>query len=92
MADDQFHLSLRNYARHDTIARMYKLEEKKPDVYERALAKAALLTAYATRPGIGEAITLLRALLVKETIIGNRSAACEEVRAALAAFVGDTHA
>ncbi len=63
-----------------------------PDVYERALAKAELLTAYVSRPSIGEAITLLRALLVKETIIGNRSAACEDVRAALAAFVGDTHA
>ena len=74
---------------------MPKLEERKPDVYERALAKAELLTAYATRPDIGAAITLLRALLVERqarfTTLGHEEdAARAEAHAALAAFVGDT--
>ncbi len=60
-----------------------------PDVYESALAR---LDAWDKDGGPSVLSSLLRALLVKETIIGNRSAACEDVRAALAAFVGDTHA
>ncbi len=67
---------------------MPKLEEEKPDVYERALAKAELLTAYTTRPSIGAAITLLRALLVERRL---RVTNTGEANDALAAFVGDTH-
>ncbi len=72
---------------------MPKLEERKPDVYERALAKTESLTAYVTRPSIGAALTLLRAMLVERQSLDPDGSCVERggsVDAALAAFVGDT--